>query len=75
MPSWKEAGADIALRTVKTLCQTGLGLLSGVTVISDVDPAFVVSTLIVAGLSAVLMNTVSWLDKFEKARSGDGDNH
>ena len=64
--TWKQAAADIALRTVKTVCQTSVGLLAGSTLITEVDFAFILNCLCFTALSTILMNVASHLERMEK---------
>lgn len=69
--NWKQAAADIALRTIKTVCQTSVGLLAGSTMISQVDFGFMANCLAFTALTTIIMNTASYLEKIERVKEDE----
>lgn len=47
---------DIVFRTIKTMCQTAVGVIGSAVVISDIDLKMLVSATCVAGFTCILMN-------------------
>lgn len=51
---------DLAIRTVKTMCQTAIGVIGSSVVLSDVSWSVVASSVILSGIVCVLMNIANY---------------
>lgn len=47
---------DVAIRTIKTMAQTALGIIGSSALISEVNWQVVVSAVILSGICCILMN-------------------
>lgn len=47
---------EIAIKTIKTVCETGVGCIGSSVVLSDVTWKYVISASILSGITTVLIN-------------------
>ena len=62
---WKRFWIDAGIRAVRTMAQTAVGVMGTATVLSDVDWKMTVSSILLAGLTSVLMS----LDRIGNAQT------
>lgn len=59
----KEWLKDVTLRTVKTMAETALGIISSSALLSQIDWKLVASSTAVAGLCTILLNIKNYGEK------------
>ena len=62
----KQFWADVVVRAIRTMVQTAVGVIGTATVMSDVKWGVVISSVLLSGLTSVLMS----LDRIGTAQSG-----
>ena len=56
MKNWKEWLKSVGIKTVKTMAQTAIGVIGSTTLINEVNWPVVGSSVLLAGITCILMN-------------------